>query len=178
MNSGLLMVFMLVMNWRISIMSEDCVKMEISEVVEKSDLIALGTIISVYEYPSGSLYNLRVKEQFKQSDFLLKASVFQAKGAKHSISFVVGNEYLIYGIRENKYWIKTSCEMRTALLSEAAHDLSYLRKHITCEGLKPQSRRGCPRNLRPVCGCNGITYSNGCYAFNGGVTWWVPGKCE
>lgn len=171
-------VFMLLTNWQSPALGTDCIKMEISEAVEKSDLIAYGTIAGVSEYPDGSLYNLRIKEQFKKSDVLLTASIYQSNSIKHAISFVVGKKYLIYGIWENRYWIKTSCQMRTVPLSEATHDLSYLREYITCEKPKPQNKTGCPKNLRPVCGCNGITYSNGCYAFNDGITWWVPGKCE
>ena len=36
----------------------------------------------------------------------------------------------------------------------------------------------CDDYYEPVCGCNGITYSNECYAENEGVTEWIDGECD
>ena len=44
--------------------------------------------------------------------------------------------------------------------------------------LKISSDYNCDDYYEPVCGCNGITYGNKCYAENAGVTEWIDSECN
>jgi hypothetical protein len=53
-------------------------------------------------------------------------------------------------------------------------------QHPTTECIDParSNPQGiCPMNYDPVCGCNGLTYSNACVAHNAGLRSFRPGPC-
>ena len=47
----------------------------------------------------------------------------------------------------------------------------------TCLIESPDLNVACIEIYQPVCGCDGVTYSNKCYASSGGVSSWVDGEC-
>ena len=43
---------------------------------------------------------------------------------------------------------------------------------------KVDPNKACSKEYVPVCGCNGETYPNKCFAEKSGVTSWTSGECD
>lgn len=85
----------------------------------------------------------------------------------------------------------SSCD-RTGTTSKAGSDLNAntsqqtkVDKNVQANATTPTDKClgersvscNCPQVLKPVCGCNGVTYDNGCVANCEGVTSYTFGAC-
>ena len=61
--------------------------------------------------------------------------------------------------------------------NNSANNQSYWNSGCIDES-KISSDYNCDDYYEPVCGCDGITYCNECYAENAGVTEWIDGECD
>lgn len=72
-----------------------------------------------------------------------------------------------------------ACNADTAPPGDAVKDSAGAPEAKTgCVVTPPAEPMACTMDWRPVCGCNGVTYSNPCTAKAAGVAEFVDGECD
>ncbi len=74
--------------------------------------------------------------------------------------------------------LTNNSEITTDLLLEAAELVDKKLRPDVCPVGPGKPELGCIKKLEPVCGCNGVTYPNACFAQRAGVKNWANGKCH
>ncbi|MFT6849848.1 MAG: hypothetical protein ACJATA_000652 [Sphingobacteriales bacterium] len=161
----------------------DCITIDKpQEAFDKVDVIFAGTITDIIKTEGSVKVVFRTITAWKGvSDTTI---IVDAGYSSCDWSFFKGNHYLIYGYSTGGN-ISTNLCTRTATIYNASEDLEFLAakpKLFDLRGCldinKIRREAMCTMDYTPVCGCNGITYSNGCRAKADGVLNWSEGKCE
>jgi Kazal-type serine protease inhibitor domain len=70
-----------------------------------------------------------------------------------------------------------SCKKNNSLLPEQQAAATVEGGYNSCQGKRILGVY-CLDVYKPVCGCDGITYSNGCYAYVAGIKSYTQGACD
>lgn len=155
-----------------------CEPLTLEEAIAESDVIFVGKILSKSSMSSKALIEISIEEQLAGDNAEFNLTIIREDTSACSIDFKIGSSYLIFGQKLNRYQISTDHTFRSNLLVDSSKDLNLLMQQTNCWNLENFEKTGCFKVSKPVCGCNGKTYSNSCYARNAGIHRWKLGSCQ
>jgi hypothetical protein len=96
-------------------------------------------------------------------------------------NFNYGSDYLVFAKKDKDctYYIDKSSRIIRA--DESNNDIAFLKSVLPCKDTKMKlslKNWACNRGLKPVCGCDSVTYVNTCEALKNGVMIFTLGQCK
>ncbi|PID83753.1 hypothetical protein CSB09_04590 [Candidatus Gracilibacteria bacterium] len=145
----------------------------VEESLQMAHSVFVGKVIGVYsvsnQYYPDKKVSFHVKKTFKGEDRSRRVVYTASNSAMCGFNFQEGKEYLVFTSKSGNKERVGLCS-RTRLAKDAIEDIRKL--------LGEGGPKFCPAIYRPVCGVDGKTYSNACYASLYSVQVVHKGRCK
>lgn len=154
-----------------------CDTLPLNEEIQLSTFIGIVEMVGVQN--KYTVY-IKVKEFFKGGGYT------DIRLDPWDMNMEIGKQYLIFARKDSDYenHYIPDCSRSMELEKVDKKILDYLDErfgHLLCFDplIKQKYQSGaCEKIIMPVCGCNGITYSNPCMARKAGIMKFTHGECK
>jgi|GEM_PF-6498020 len=147
-----------------------------SVTVRNAGLIALVRIDEMNDEFVDCHLKMHFKEGLCVTDF-----EFLLRVKDNRFNFNYGGDYLVFANKDEDCTYYIDKNSRIIPADECDSDIAFLKSVLPCTSpkLKESLKHwDCHRDLRPVCGCDSVTYDNTCEAVKKGVVIFTLGACK